>query len=352
MRSRALLGALSALLVSAVSATASAQFNPYQPQPQPGPYTTGYPQPYPGYAPQTPQQPYVPSKVRSTPLEIGYLYITAASWGVATGIWIDAMAEVKEPAVAGIAPVVFGAAAPAAVFIADRPPMQRGLPSAIATGIILGTGEGLNISLLQHVASDEADEWAFKGIMSAQTLGSVVGGVAGGVSWYFARQSPKTNLFLASAAVWGEAIGTAIGGGASSGKWGVANDAVMRGGVVGFNIALAGAIGVSAVWRPSWNQLGWMWLGLGAGAVISTPVYAFYAGSDSDPRRGLIFQGVAATLGVAGFALLGTPDPKGTTGELEDNDYFTKRHKLARFLGASPMPLPSGMGVQAIGELW
>lgn len=338
MRSRTFLGVASALLVSVFGATAQAQVG-------------GYPaQPY-GYAPQTPYVPPAQVKVRSTPLEIGYLYVTAASFGVATGIWIDVMAEVEEPAIAGIAPIVLGAAAPTGVFIADRPPMLRGLPSAIATGIILGAGEGLNVSLLQYATADKADEWSAKGILSAQTLGSVVGGAAGGISWYFARQSPKTNLFIASAAVWGDLIGSMIGGGASSGNWGMTNDWVMRGGVVGFNIAMAGAIGVSAVWRPSWNQLGWMWLGLGAGATISAPVYFAYLGDDSDPRRGLIFQGVAATLGAAGFALLGKPDPKGTTGE-NDEDEFNKRPAFARVLGGTLMPLPSGMGAAMIGQLW
>ena len=113
MRSSTLLGLTSALLVSAVSGVASAQFTPTPGYGQPAP---GYGQPAPGYGQPAYGQPaygqpaygqpaygqpaygqpaygqpaYVPPSgpQKSTSLEIGYLYVTAGVWGVGTGIWI------------------------------------------------------------------------------------------------------------------------------------------------------------------------------------------------------------------------------------------------------------------------
>src|SRR5438094_1556004 len=74
---------------------------------QPGYGQPGYGQPYQSYQP--------PTRPVSSPLEIGLLYVAAASWGVGTGIWIDAeVAGDKniDPAVAFIAPAILGVAAP------------------------------------------------------------------------------------------------------------------------------------------------------------------------------------------------------------------------------------------------
>src|SRR5690242_19122972 len=107
MRPSTLLGLTSALLVTAATSGAFAQWAPQpgyvQPQPgygqpQPGYGQPGYGQPQPGYGqPGYGQQPYngygyVPPSgpQKSTGLEIGTLYVTAAAWGVGTGIWIDA----------------------------------------------------------------------------------------------------------------------------------------------------------------------------------------------------------------------------------------------------------------------
>src|SRR5262249_36768684 len=59
-------------------------------------------------------------KQRSTALEVGFLYVTAAAWGVGTGIWIDAEAEIDDPGLALIFPGILGVAAPVGVFALDQ----------------------------------------------------------------------------------------------------------------------------------------------------------------------------------------------------------------------------------------
>jgi hypothetical protein len=93
------------------------------------------------------------------------------------------------------------------------------------------------------------------------------------------------------------------GASASFSDFGHANDAAALGGLIGYNVGLAGTAALSTVWVPTYESLSWMWIGFGAGALVSLPVYLFYAGGDHDARRGLIFQGTAATLGLVAGAV-------------------------------------------------
>jgi hypothetical protein len=193
--------------------------------------------------------------------------------------------------------------------------------------------------------------WGFKGFARAGVLGSTLGGLGGAAYGYFIRPSPKKNMLLTSGIVWGTIIGSEFGGGASraSAPWSETNDAVGLGGLIGYNLGLAGTLGASLFWTPSWSQLGWMWGGMAIGTAASLPVYLFYINSTNDPRRGLIFQGVAGTLGVIGGAFLGRPDAATTAREERDEEDRYRHGQFARFLGASLMPVPGGVGASAAG---
>jgi len=383
MRTSCLPGLAVALASLALSSAAAAQYPPQQPYPQ-QPYQQPYPQQQP-YGQQPPyqqpygQQPYAPYQPQQTnqpqtrpvssPLEIGLLYVTAASWGVGTGIWIDSEIDDPndnkdlDPAIAFIAPAILGVAAPVGVFAADRvprTPMPAGLPSSIAGGMILGAGEGIGI-WGQSVVTDKCDATGqastcsgapgFREFGRSVFVGSTLGGVAGGVGYYFLRPSPKTNFFLLSAAAWGAIAGTEMGGGASEekAKWAETNDAVSTGGLVGYNLFLAGAAATSFFWKPSWSQLAGMWAGYGLGTVLSTPIYFAYI-NGGDPRRGLIAQSLLGTLGIVGGALLfGRPDPAGTA----DTEVEDPRHPaFAKLQGGGLMAVNNGVGAQIIGSLW
>ena len=356
MRPRSLAGFAAALAISCLAGASAAQFPPPQQGgwggqwgPGGGQYQPPPPPPY-GYPPQQPypQPPPRQRRPRSTGLEISTLYVTATAYGVGTGIFFDALVGIEDPGLALIAPGILGVAAPIVVFIADRPEMPEGMPSAIAAGMLIGAAEGLGVASYQWVSAKKENEWPFLGLAASEFIGATVGGVAGYGFYYLLRPHPKNNIFLASSAVWGSGIGSLFGGGASNGDWGQANDAVSLGGLIGLNVAVAGAVGLSAVWTPSWDQIGWMWGGAAIGAAASLPVYILYAGSDKDPRRGLIAQGVAATLGIGAGAFIGRPDRRGALvyNEPEEDPPF------ARVLGAGPLGVPGGMGAQVMGQLW
>jgi hypothetical protein len=400
MRTSRLLGLAAALATAAISTAAAAQYPPpqypsqYGPQPgygqpgygapgygQPGYGAPGYGQPgygQPGYGGYGGYQQYqAPTRPVSSPLEIGLLYVAATSWGVGTGIWIDAEAAGKgniDPATAFIAPAILGVAAPVGVYVADRvprSPMPAGLPSSIAAGMILGAGEGFGIWGQTVVtdacdatirpescylsASPKHDSPGFREFGRSIFIGSTVGGVAGGVGYYFFKPSPKTNFFLISAASWGAVAGSFMGGGASKeskpgepNRWLETDDAVSTGGLVGYNLFLAGAVATSFFWKPSWSQIAGMWAGFGLGTVISTPIYFAYI-NGGDPRRGLIAQSILGTLGIVGGALLfGRPDPAGTVVENREDP---KHPQFAKIIGGGLMGVQNGMGLQLIGSI-
>jgi len=286
-------------------------------------------------------------------LEIGTLYGFSVGYGVGTGIWLDAELGIEDPGMRFLPPVILGLAAPVGVFFLDRPRMPRGMPAAIATGMAIGAGEGVGIASYQFVTAKEGDGWGFRGFSRAVFIGSTAGTVLGTAAAFTMEPSPKTSLLLGSGVGWGMVIGSAFGYGSSkaSSPFGEANDAAALGGLIGYNAGLVGAAALSMAWVPSYTSLAWMWIGFGAGAAVSLPVYLFYAGGDHDPRRGLIFQGTAATLGLVAGAVF-TMDSHDVAASPSQRGLAAARPALFQVTGGGLMPVPGGMGFNVSGLLF
>ena len=97
--------------------------------------------------------------------------------------------------------------------------------------------------------------------------------------------------------------------------------------------------------------LAWMWIGFGGGVAISLPVYLFYTGGDHDPRRGLIFQGTAATLGLVAGAVF-TMDSRDTAATPSRGGLAAQRPASFQVTGGGLMPVPGGMGFTVSGLLF
>lgn len=372
-RSASLVGLSIALSLGALvvesSALAQQGGNPggnyYPPTTQPGyqPYQPGYGQPYqPGYGQPTncppgqwcpPNQggygqPYAPpAKLKATGLERGYLYVTAAAWGIATGAWIDVAAEIDDPGFAILPPLIIGAVVPGAVAITDFAVggFPRGLPSAIATGTLLGSGLGLGIA--GHQATN-GNDWDANAILAANFVGSTTGAILGTVGGLLLKPSPKSNMLMLSSGFWGAAIGAEFGGAASNGTLENSDQDILLGGLIGYGVGVATTGTVSIWWVPSWNQLAWMWAGFGIGEVATTPIYLFYIGGDGEPRRGLIAQGIGGLLGASLFALIGDPDQPGSAYQTAKGEPLVPKHfKVGEVLGGSLLPTPE---VRTIAE--
>lgn len=298
-----------------------------------------------GFPQQFPLQP-APVARERTQLEISTLYAVSAVYGVGMGVWLSSEAGIDDPALFLISPAVLGVAAPVGVFFFDRTGPRRGVPAAIASGALIGAGEGLGIWSYQHVHAASADEWGFRGLARAEAIGSTLGVVGGAALGYLQAPSPKSSLLTSSSVLWGTAIGSMFGYGATRAEqgYGRSNDGAALGGLIGFNVGLAAAAGASAFYIPSYRALGAMWLGAGVGFGVSLPVYLLYARDGGPPaKRGLIFSGVTTTLGIAAGALL--------TLDSSDTAEADTPPRFARIHGLMPMAFERGAGLGLFGEL-
>jgi hypothetical protein len=328
-------------------------------QPQPGTGfgwstqggTTG---PVPAWVPPSP---WSQSAQSATDIELGTLYGVSTGFGVGTGIWLDAELGIDDPGLQFLAPGILGVAAPVTVFLLNRPRMPRGMPAAISAGMAIGAGEAVGIASLQYVHAKEGNAWGFKGFSRSVFIGSTVGLGAGATAAFVMEPSPKTSLLVGSGVAWGTVIGSMFGyGGTQAGSsFGEANDKTAIAGLVGYNVGLLGTAALSMVYIPTYQSLAWMWVGFGAGTAVSLPVYLFYAGGDHDARRGLIFQGAAATLGLAAgaiFTIDSSDFAKDSRSSMAKIDEREKGQPPIQVTGGGLMPVPGGMGVQVSGLLF
>jgi hypothetical protein len=279
-----------------------------QPQPQYGQPQYGQPGYAPGYQTPLPYYPQVSRRDPRSSFEIGVLYATSVTYGVGMGVWVSSEIGIEDPGIFLIPPAVLGLAAPIGVYALDQPSMERGMPSAIALGMLIGAGEGVGIAGHQFVTADEEDEWSFVGLARAMAIGSTLGAVGGYALAYYEEPSPKSSAFIGSAAIWGTLAGSMFGYGASAKGvgYGKANDSASLGGLIGFNAGLVVSAALSTFYYPTYGELGWMWIGGGIGAAASLPVFLFYAEDDGPPaKRGFLFMGTATLLGIGAGALLG-----------------------------------------------
>lgn len=284
----------------------------------------------------------------SSDLEIGTLYVASAAYGAGLGVWFDVEAGIKDPGLAFIAPAVLGVGGPVGVYFLDQPKMNRGIPGAISAGITLGAGEGLNIWLYQFTQAKSADAWGGLGLARSVALGSTLGGIGGAAVGYLQEPSPKLSLFVGSGGLWGSLVGSMLGYGVSTGEtYGDRNDSLMLGNLIGYNVGMAAAGGLSAAWVPGYKQLTFMWIGAGAGFAATLPIYIFYAGSDYPARRGLIAQAIGTTLGIAAGGVFTFYDPDWASEQVDPT-----RRRYATIEGVGPMAVPGGMGVQMTGFLF
>jgi hypothetical protein len=273
-------------------------------------------------------------------------YAAAAVYGAGLGVWLDAEFRVHDPALSLVPPSLLGVATPIAAYASNHPRLPRGVPGAIAAGLLIGTGEGMSIASVQMFSSDEP--WGFHGLGRAMVIGSTAGGIAGIVVGVGQQPSPNISAFATSGVVWGSLIGSAFGLGTSKAGVGFSssNDWMARGGLIGFNAGLAITMGLSTAFVPTLGQLSWMWLGGSLGAFASLPVYLFYLRDDGPPaKRGLVFTATATTLGILVGGIFG-PSSRSRADATESSRWASVDYVM-------PMPVAGGgLGLSLGGSLF
>jgi hypothetical protein len=289
-----------------------------------------------------------PTRSRSasaSSFESAMMYMTSAAYGIGLGIWLDAELGLSDPAQVLIPPTLLGVAAPVTAYILDRPALPRGVPGAVAAGLVIGAGEGLGIASVQMLTSDKP--WGFKGMSRAVAIGSTLGGIGGIAMGVTQEPSPNISAFATSGVVWGTLIGSAIGLGVArdGDPFSRANDRMGRGGLIGLNAGLVATMALSTAFVPTLDQLSGMWLGGGIGALISLPVYLFYIGDGGPPaKRGLLFTATATTLGIVGGGVFGPLVGGSALG--------AARSEFARLDYVAPFAVRGGLGLQVVGTLF
>jgi hypothetical protein len=243
-----------------------------------------------------------------------------------------------------IPPTVLGVAAPSVAYFAMQPRPARGTPGAVAAGMVIGAGEGLGVAGLQMVTA--RSPWGFRGLSRAMALGSTLGGVAGYAVSELQQPSPNISAFATSGVVWGTLVGSMLGYALTEegAPFGEANDALARGGLIGFNGGLVATMALSTAFVPTVEQIEWMWIGGGIGALVSLPVYLFYLGDDSPPaKRGLVFTATASTLGIVAGGLFGPG--------LGGLGFASPQRGWASIDSLAPWTPRGGLGLQVSGTL-
>lgn len=232
-----------------------------------------------------------------------FMYITGGLYGVGSGIWIDALAKVKDPGVAVIAPITLGAAVPVGFWLWDEygGPLHRGVPASIATGLVLGGVEGIAIAGTQwQYTRDDGKDWSFATQTTVTWIMATGGGVGGWAFGEWIRPDPRSMGFIASTSGWGAISGTLLGVAVSGRDW---KDGASVAGLIGYNVGILGGGALSIIHTPSWRAQQYMWAGYGVGALAGCLVFPFYLFvDDADAKRGFIGPSLG---GLAGAALMG-----------------------------------------------
>jgi hypothetical protein len=223
--------------------------------------------------------------------EIAILYTNAVIYGLGTGLWFDFQTKPDSAAAAILPALTLGGAAAGAVAIVDSGRRFRyGVPQSIVSGMYIGLGEGLVLTLWNQSRVARRDEWsdaqAATVVWGFATAGAAAGAIVGSVG----GTTPGRASFVTSAAMWSGAITalvvtdlTAIGD--------RQDDAVFLASIVGLNAgAIAGILAAGQV-SPSVARVRFLDLGALAGGLVLGGLY-LSAADDSDGK------GLAAVTGV------------------------------------------------------
>lgn len=215
-------------------------------------------------------------------------------------------------------PIAFGAAAPIGAYFWDDQggPLHRGVPTSIATGLILGAVEGVAIDGVQwQYSRDKGKDWTLQTQTTVTWIMATGGGIGGWAFGEWIRPDPRSLGFILSGAGWGTLSGTMLGIAVSGKDW---KDGASVAGLIGYNAGLVAAGALTVAKTPSFTAQKYMWMGYGIGAVAGCLIFPFYLFSDADAKHGFIGPslGGLAGVGVAGAFAYNLPDPEDKRGKI------------------------------------
>ncbi len=239
-------------------------------------------------AAQTPSD--APRPTRDT-VEAVALYAIGASYGAATGAWLDVQLGLTEPLTAPWLPAVGAGAGVTLAWLADRPTrVRRGLPTMLGAGLSLGLLAGGSVGLQGW----RTGAWGLPTMATVAWVGTTVGLGAGlGAALVF-DPSPGAGSFVLSGGFWGASLGLLLGYALDAGG---AYDLFALGGEA---VGVAASVLTAASLRPTPAQVRWMDLGALTGALLGGGVGFLLLRDERAAFAGAIQLGLVGG-GVAGF---------------------------------------------------
>ena len=251
----------------------------------------------PGAAPEDPEL--EAHRCSRDTVEIVELYVWGILFGLGTAGWVDDRLGLEDPAIQLGSAMVLGGAAALGIYQLDSGPtgLAPGVPTTIASGILLGLFEGvLGWSAFGN------EPFTGDGVGTFYWGSTAIGAGLGLVVGLWRRPSVGDNALVRSGAMWGTFFAQMLK------LTGVADDRVdtFRLLFTGYNAGIVAAAIATAVARPTRLQVFYMDLGglagMLAGSLLVGPAEA------EDPTVGAVL-GLTTAAGMALSVLLTMPDP-------------------------------------------
>jgi hypothetical protein len=219
------------------------------------------------------------------------LYAIGATYGAATGAWIDVQAGLTEPLTAPWLPVVGAGAGVTLAWLVDRPTrIRRGLPTMMGAGLSLGLLAGGSIG----IQGWRTGTWGLPTMSTLTWVGTTAGLTFGLAAGLLLNPEPGTGSFVLSGGFWGASLGLLAGYAFD------ADSAYDVFSVSGEVIGIAATALTAAMLRPTPAQVRWMDLGALTGAVLGGGIGLLLLRDERAAFAGTIQLGLIGG-GVAGF---------------------------------------------------
>jgi hypothetical protein len=216
-----------------------------------------------------------------TPDEIAVLYTNAVFYGLGTGVWVDVLTEPRTAAGAILPALALAGGAAGAVAMVDSASRFRyGVPQSIVSGMYIGLGEGIVLTLWNQSRVYYRDEWSAETVATVVWGSATAGAAAGAIVGSAGGTTPGRASFVGSTAMWSGLV-TGLVVGAVSPADDMQDDNAFLAAAIGLNAgAVAGVLAAGPV-SPSIARVRYLDLGGIAGAVALGGLYLSAADEES-----------------------------------------------------------------------
>jgi hypothetical protein len=282
-----------------------------------------------------------PSPTERSTDEIAQLYLNTLTYGVGTGLWIDAHTQASSAAGVILPMLALTGGAVATVAALDiGHPLRYGVPQSAVSGLYLGLEEGILLSLWNELQDDSSTHWSGTTVADVIWVTSTLGLVGGGLIGATQGTTPGRASFVGSTGLW---AGTIVGLVATAATDSSNGSTALLAADIGLNLGILSGIVAAGPVSPSIARVRFLDLGGIAGGLLVGGLYLAAADQHSNggAAAASVALGCAAGLGVAWWATRNIPADR--PGESAQSTALRWEPSL--------LPLPSGAAIGVHGTM-